>query len=203
MNFLCHFHLAGDDTGLIIGGLLGDHIKGPLKGNWPADWEQGIKLHRHIDSLTDNHPAAKTFIETLPKHYRRFAPIMLDVCFDYCLAQQWSDYHPAPLPSFAQEVYQIFEQSSHALPQKAANHSARLAEFDVLSGSKDWALIARMLTAIDARFKKPTPLTECEATLKNRLNEIQSIFTEIYADLDQQLLNYRPSVIRGNLHGRH
>mgnify|MGYP003629303282 FL=1 len=68
MNYLAHFHLAQQlasrcglderdamQQGLLIGGLLGDFVKGPLRGNYPATWEVGIRLHRRIDALTDSH----------------------------------------------------------------------------------------------------------------------------------------------------
>lgn len=202
MNFLCHFHLAGDDPGLIIGGLLGDHIKGPLRGEWPETWEQGIKLHRKIDALTDNHPSAHEFILSLPASYRRFAPIMLDVCFDHCIANHWQRYHSEPLPEFAQKVYQLFEPTLGDLPKNAAHHMERLTQFDVLTGSTEWSLIERMLTAIDTRFKKDTPLAHCQPTLKARLPDIERLFHQIYPEIDRQLLNYRPSVINGAIHGQ-
>ena len=55
MNFLAHFHLAWPDEGLIAGGLEGDYLKGPLRGELPPELERGIKLHRAIDAYTDKH----------------------------------------------------------------------------------------------------------------------------------------------------
>ena len=54
MNYLAHFHLAArlasergeEGDGLLIGALLGDYVKGPLRGDYPDDWEEGIRLHR-------------------------------------------------------------------------------------------------------------------------------------------------------------
>ena len=52
MNYLAHSHLAArlasergeEGDGLLIGALLGDHVKGPLRGEYPDDVEEGIRL---------------------------------------------------------------------------------------------------------------------------------------------------------------
>ena len=49
MNHLAHLLLAERSNGLLVGGFLGDFVKGRLKGDRPTAIEQGIKLHRYID----------------------------------------------------------------------------------------------------------------------------------------------------------
>lgn len=41
MNFLAHALLAGDEPALIVGGVVGDWIKGPLPGPLPPDLRRG------------------------------------------------------------------------------------------------------------------------------------------------------------------
>ena len=53
MKYLAHFHLAGIDEGLISGALLGDFVKGPLRGDFDAAVERGISLHRNIDAFSE------------------------------------------------------------------------------------------------------------------------------------------------------
>ena len=45
MNHLAHLLLAERSDGLLVGGFLGDFVKGRLKGDRPTAIEQGIKLH--------------------------------------------------------------------------------------------------------------------------------------------------------------
>ena len=64
MNYLAHFHLAGDDPAMIGGALLGDFVKGSLGGEYHRDLERGIRLHRRIDAFSDTDfpPQAQQFI---------------------------------------------------------------------------------------------------------------------------------------------
>ncbi|KKM01805.1 hypothetical protein LCGC14_1790730, partial [marine sediment metagenome] len=49
MNYLAHIYLSGDHPEVMVGGLLGDFVKGPLRGQLPRAIEEGIALHRKID----------------------------------------------------------------------------------------------------------------------------------------------------------
>jgi len=55
MNFLSHLYLAGDSEGLIIGNFIADSVKGSDYKNYSKSIQQGIILHRAIDTFTDSH----------------------------------------------------------------------------------------------------------------------------------------------------
>ena len=67
MNHLAHFYLAHPHEELMVGGFLGDFVKGKLSGKHPHRIELGIRLHRAIDAYTDQHPIVK-------QSQRRFDP---------------------------------------------------------------------------------------------------------------------------------
>ncbi len=73
MNFLAHAVLAGDDPALIVGGVVGDWIKGPLPGALPADLARGVALHRAIDSHAETHPAFQRSRNRVSPARRRYA----------------------------------------------------------------------------------------------------------------------------------
>src|SRR3990167_1395012 len=79
MNYLAHLHLGGDAPAQLLGSLYGDFVKGPLAGQWPADIEAAIHLHRRIDVFTDNHPLqaqARAAEPQLPERLALIAPRM-------------------------------------------------------------------------------------------------------------------------------
>ncbi|MGJ8685873.1 MAG: ACP phosphodiesterase [Spongiibacteraceae bacterium] len=196
MNYLAHFQIAhslapnsepAETAGLLIGALLGDFIKGPLKGDLPQHWETGIRLHRRIDALTDSHQLVSDCLGLLPPHYRRFGGIMLDVCFDHILSEHWASYHSEPLSEFNQRCYQTVLQEKTHYPAAAQRQIRILAEHDVLGQMSDWRVIERMLSRIGDRFKVATPLGECGPTLAANLPAIQKCFIALYPQLHQQL----------------
>lgn len=195
MNYLAHFHLAAcarqtpDPQGLLVGALLGDFVKGPLRGDWPADWERGIALHRRIDALTDSHPEVRSLLQVLPPDYRRYGGIMLDVCFDYCLARHWRNFHGAALPDFAQQVYGVLGMHESAMPLPAAKQARRLAQYDVLLAMGQWHTVENMLALIGQRLKRSNPLADCAPMLQERLPDIEAHFLRLYPQLTELLDN--------------
>ena len=72
MNYLAHFHLAGEQPAMIKGALLGDFVKGPLRGQFDAATERGIELHRNIDAFSAI-PKPLSTLERVPAPKARMA----------------------------------------------------------------------------------------------------------------------------------
>jgi acyl carrier protein phosphodiesterase len=195
VNYLAHFHLATavagrcdlDPQGLLIGGLLGDFVKGRLRGDYPKEWEVGIRLHRRIDALTDSHPLVGECLDQLPSSYRRYGGIMLDVCFDHCLSLRWNDLHPTPIEIFTQHCYQQLLNSKDKYPRAAMRQIGFLADYDVLSKMDSWNNIEAMLGRIAKRVPRENPLSYCGHELARLLPFIDQQFGALYPTLLSQL----------------
>ena len=74
----------------MVGGFLGDYIKGRLENRFSLEIERGIRLHRAIDQYADSHPTVKDSYERLDPKFRRYAGIITDIVFDHLLALNWS-----------------------------------------------------------------------------------------------------------------
>ncbi|MBK7945962.1 MAG: hypothetical protein IPJ85_11965 [Flavobacteriales bacterium] len=53
MNFLGHLFLSGDDPLVITGNFMADAVKGRDLSRFDPRLQEGIRLHRRIDSFTD------------------------------------------------------------------------------------------------------------------------------------------------------
>ncbi len=198
MNYLAHFHLAAvvarqggyDDEALLVGALLGDYIKGPLRGDWPAEWEVGIRLHRRIDALTDGHPLVSECLAGFPSEFRRYGGIALDVCFDHFLLDRWSDHALDNAPTaaqFAGECYRVLGAKREHFPVAAQRQLAFLTEHNVLCILRDWTMAAQMLARISRRLKRQNPLGDCAAVLDAQRPAIARCFDQLYPRLLEQL----------------
>jgi acyl carrier protein phosphodiesterase len=114
MNHLAHLLLAERSDGLLVGGFLGDFVKGRLKGDRPTVIEQGIKLHRYIDHFTDHHPEALGLRALFPDSTRKIAGIALDLMFDHQLALEFTKWHPDALEVFERRVFARLLAKEHA-----------------------------------------------------------------------------------------
>lgn len=187
MNYLAHFHLAGPAEGALVGALLGDYIKGPLRGELPAEWEAGIRLHRHIDALSDNHGLRAKLATALPSAYRRYAGIVLDVCCDHWLSQHWAALADQPLPAFATQVYAVLERHAHNFPERPQRFVERLRAYDLLCGYGEWEAVPATLQRIGMRLSKDNPLRRAGADIRPAADAVAAEFPAFYIDLRTRL----------------
>ena len=59
MNYLAHIYLSNEEEEITLGNFIADDIKGKKYIQFPLGIQQGILLHRAIDSFTDAHPIVK------------------------------------------------------------------------------------------------------------------------------------------------
>lgn len=182
MNFLAHLHLAGAEPGAQLGGLYGDFVKGPLRGEWPEDIEAGIVLHRRIDAFTDSHPRLLQAKALFPAERRRYAGILIDLFFDHCLALHWSDYAQEPLDRFTDRAYRLL-LAQPQLPGRLADIAPRMARQDWLGSYRDFATLQRVLTNMGARLSRPDALVGGMADLQRLYEPLSGEFRLFYPEL--------------------
>lgn len=183
MNYLAHFHLAQHSDASIVGALLGEYVKGPLRGEWRSDWEQGMRLHRRIDAFSDVHPSRLRFAEAVPAEYRRYAGIVFDIYCDHLLSLHWRRFERQPLPDFAARVYALLARHGEQLPPAAQRMARRLIDYDVLCIYHEWETVSGSLQRIGERFTRANPLGRAGVELREYLPLAESLFLELYPAL--------------------
>lgn len=165
MNFLAHAFLAGDHHALVVGGVVGDWIKGPLPGTLPYDLCQGVALHRAIDSFAETHPAFRASRNRISPGRRRYAGVLVDVFYDHLLARDWLGHHPLPLADYCQDIYRLVAERLAHLPEHAHPALRRMASEDWLSSYVEMKGIADVLARMSHRARQPNPLAGGEQEL--------------------------------------
>ncbi|TKT87521.1 acyl carrier protein phosphodiesterase [Dyadobacter frigoris] len=121
MNFLAHLLLSGENEEVITGNYVGDFIKGRLSGEkitgWSADYLLGLKLHRHIDMYTDEHPTVREAKRMAAKVLGKTAGIATDIYFDYFLAKYFYQFCDESLKSYSDRMYRIIENNDRLIPE--------------------------------------------------------------------------------------
>ena len=85
MNFLAHAYLSFGSPELLAGNMISDFVKGKKQFDYPAGIQKGIRLHRAIDSFTDEHPLVKEMKKPFAAHYGLYAGALVDVACDHLL----------------------------------------------------------------------------------------------------------------------
>ena len=116
LNFLAHLYLSGHQEDLLVGNFLADYLKNKDVLRLPRPVQEGIRLHRKIDSFTDQHPAVLDSVRRMRPVHGKFAPVVLDICLDYILANNWDTYADESLVDFTQGVYKVLAANIALMP---------------------------------------------------------------------------------------
>jgi acyl carrier protein phosphodiesterase len=191
MNFLAHFHLAWPDEYLVLGGLEGDFHKGALPGRLPQVLQDGVALHRAIDAYTDAHGKVAELRCSFPPELRRYAGILIDLCFDHFLTRHWETFSDIPLAPFKSGVYSMLSVHGHLLSAQAAHMAGRIKEYDILGRYHNWESVPNSAARVGQRFSRGNPLTDTASQLEPLLPVIEMAFLDFYPQLVQFCKNRR------------
>lgn len=158
MNYLAHFLLAEQSSDGLMGSLLGDFVKGRLDNRFPERVRRAIALHRAIDSFTDAHPLHLESRNRVSAARRRYAGIIIDVCYDHFLCKYWTDYCDESLPDFAARVYDLLSAHRGPLPERLEGILPRMIADDWLASYAQLENVGRAIDGIARRVTRSNPL---------------------------------------------
>lgn len=98
----------------------------------PRPVQEGIRMHRKIDSYTDLHPMVKRSVLRLRPAHGKFAPVVLDICFDYVLVKNWKRYSDEDLHDFTKNTYSVLEDHISMMPDYLQQRLPRMIADDWL-----------------------------------------------------------------------
>lgn len=181
MNFLAHALLAGEDPALLVGGVIGDWIKGSLPGVLPEDIAKGVALHRAIDNFAESQPAFRRSRSRISMGRRRYAGVLVDVFYDHLLARNWAAIHHGALDEYCTTVYRSIADRLNDLPISSHSGLILMAKENWLSSYAQIEGIADVLTRMSLRARQPNPLANGEQEF---LADVDGFTSDFYEWLD-------------------
>ena len=182
MNFLAHAMLAGDHPALIVGGVIGDWIKGPLPGVLPDDLARGVALHRAIDSFAESQPAFRRSRSRISAARRRYAGVLVDVIYDHLLARNWDAVHHQSLGEYCSEVYSLIKVRMNDLPISSHPALMMMAKEDWLTSYAQIEGIADVVLRMSRRARQPNPLANGELEFLSDVDGFSGDYRDWLAD---------------------
>jgi len=192
VNFLAHLQLAGADENLRMGAMLGDFVRGraALQAFSP-EVQNGILLHRHIDSYTDSLPEIAALRAWFPQEFRRYGGIVIDLGMDHVLARDWGRWSKQPLESFDADVRQMLDRRADEVPAALWRFMDYADRRGLFAAYRDRAEILYSLSGIGRRLSRPNPLHRVEESwgpLELRLRFcFQPVFERVQSDVSAWL----------------
>lgn len=185
MNFLAHLFLSCENEELLIGNFIADFIKQKEVADYSLEIQKGIALHRQIDAYTDKHPLVLQGVHRLRPFHRKYAPVVIDILFDYLLANNWSLYSGQTLDEFAGDIYEILENRMAELPLKLQKRLPGMINANWLAAYGTDEGILFTFKKMDERTSFPSNFASALSHLKLDYNNYEKEFNQFFPDIIQ------------------
>ena len=175
--------MAWPDPLLVTGALEGDFLKGKIPNDLPRGLAIGIQLHRHVDAFTDSHELIFQLKSEFNGPLRRYAGILIDLCFDHYLSKNWEKFNSLSLTTFSQEIIVQLEKNRPLLSGRAYEMCVFLKKHKLLENVIEWEQILNSAYRTGKRLKVENPFIDIERTLTLLDSKIEAVFMAFYPKL--------------------
>jgi acyl carrier protein phosphodiesterase len=183
LNFLAHLYLSENYPKIMIGNFIADHIKGNQFTHLDQRIQQGIKLHRQIDTYTDTHEVTRISKRRLHKRYGLFAGIIIDIFYDHYLAKNWKDYSAIPLKIYVNSVYNLINSHKEILPEKTIQMIPYMIKYNLLYNYRYKEGIKSVLEGMNRRTNNKGQIDLAIIDLKQLDKDFEKDFESFFDDL--------------------
>ena len=185
MNYLAHAYLSFGESDILLGNMIGDHVKGKAALDaFPSQIRKGIVLHRKIDEFVDTHPAtlrAKIFFRA---DYGLYSGAIMDTLYDHFLANDPGIFpNEEALFEFSQQTYSALSMQSKWFPEKFAAYFPYMSEQNWLYNYRHVKGMERSLTGLNRRAKYMPVIDKAYATFIAEFYQLNQCYYEIITDL--------------------
>jgi acyl carrier protein phosphodiesterase len=183
MNYLAHLLFAQPSSDSRIGNLLGDFYHGTKLEQLNPAIAAGLYNHRAVDWFTDHHPEVRAARLLFSADMRRFAPIALDMLFDFCLIKYWQHFFASDFTDYKGQLYQSLQNDLPQMPDAMARTFRAVTEQDWFGSYAHLAGIQHALRRMASRGR----FTARYAAIVDELPQFQ-------AEIEQLFLSFFPQL---------
>lgn len=183
MNFLAHLYLSKDNTNILIGNFIADGIPGNKFSHYHEEIQQGILLHREIDTYTDAHPIVRQSKRRLHERYKHYKGVIIDIFYDHYLAKNWHLYSDIPLKEYVNSVYKTLQDNFEILPEKTQHLLPYMIEYDWLYNYQFVEGIQQVLNGMNRRTKGISKMNLATEDLIKLDADFEKDFLKFFEDL--------------------
>jgi acyl carrier protein phosphodiesterase len=183
MNYLAHLYLAEDSPESVLGSIMGDFVKGAIGDRYPPKVKRGIELHRKIDAYTDSHPTTRASRNLYSSARRRFAGIIVDLCYDHFLYRHWSEFTDVALDQFISRIYDILMAHKAVLPARLVAMIPVMIREDWLGSYQDLMGVEKALSRLSERVTNGDRLLGAIEEIKLHYRSLEANFLIFFPDL--------------------
>lgn len=184
MNYLAHLYFAEDTPESRVGNLMADFVRGPVdRQPYNGAVMRGMRSHVAVDRYTDGHDVVRESKALISPARRRFAGIIVDICYDHYLARNWTDFSAESLAAFIERTYGSLSAYRGDMPPVLSRVIRHMVKHDWLHGYREVAGIGRALDGLSMRIRRPNTLAGSVEELEANYDEMEGHFLRFFPDL--------------------
>lgn len=122
----------------------------------PLSIQQGVELHRAIDTFTDRHPAVRQITSILRPTLKKYSPVGADLVLDFLLAHHWYRYHNCSFSDFCSDMYRTLMEASRFLPDPIDLRIRKMVKYQWLNKAPISSSWTPTLINMDKRARFPS-----------------------------------------------
>ncbi|GAB3847003.1 acyl carrier protein phosphodiesterase [Hymenobacter terrigena] len=191
MNFLAHLFLSGSPASatysdILLGNFIADSVPGRQLENYPPDVQAGIRLHRAIDTFTDQHPVVRRSTQRLrAAGYGKYAGVISDMFLDHFLAHNFAEYSPESLPGFTRRVYALLTAREAEMPPRVQQMLVYMVQHNWLLGYAEIEGMRRALSGLSRRALAGSGMETAATELVANYAEYEADFRAFFPELQE------------------
>jgi acyl carrier protein phosphodiesterase len=183
MNFLAHLCLSAAHDDTLLGGLLGDFVKGAPEGRFSPAVAGAIRLHRAIDTYSDAHALTRTSRRRISPARRRFAGVIVDMGYDHFLSRHWRRFNSEDRDAFVRRVYGVLGVHRSLLPERLSRILPRMIAEDWLGGYIHLERVGDALDRVTRRLSRGAGFLRAVTEIEDNYAEMETDFLGFFPDL--------------------
>jgi acyl carrier protein phosphodiesterase len=193
MNFLAHLFLSGSPTSaayadVLLGNFIADSVPGRQLESYPPTVQAGIRLHRAIDTFTDQHPVVRRSTRRLREAgYGKYAGVISDMFLDHFLARNFAKFSPEQLPDFARRAYALLQTRAPEMPPRVQHMLGYMVAHNWLLGYADTEGIRRALEGLSRRASAGSGMETAATELEANYEAYEADFRAFFPELQQHV----------------
>ena len=193
MNFLAHLFLSGAPgaatyADVLVGNFIADSVPGRQLDNYPPGVQAGIRLHRAIDTFTDQHPVVRgSTLRLRAAGYGKYAGVISDMFLDHFLARYFAEFSSESLPDFAQRVHTLLQARQEEMPPRVQQMLFYMTQHNWLLGYADTEGIRRALGGLSRRASPGSGMETAATELVTNYADYEADFRAYFPQLQQHV----------------
>ncbi|MDD2984449.1 MAG: acyl carrier protein phosphodiesterase [Crocinitomicaceae bacterium] len=188
MNYLGHLYFSNNDSELMTANLFGDFVKGRDLSAYQPKVQEGILLHRKIDSFIDQSETVLILMRKLYASLPKVSSVAIDLFFDHLLAKNWNQFHPVPLDDFLNQYYQNIQLSEQLYAAKFIGMMQKLIEHNWISYYPTLYGLEKSCQGVSSRISFPNELKNGKIVFLEYEEEITDTFFQFMKEANEYFL---------------